>query len=45
VAQFDPSEQHYNLEQSRYDVMQAEQQIVKMKADTSVQPHRIRWAC
>lgn len=37
VAQFDPSEQEYNLEQSRYDVMQAEQQIVKMKADTSVQ--------
>jgi len=29
VAQFDPSEQQYNLEQSRYDVMQAEQQIVK----------------
>lgn len=37
VAQFDPSEQEYNLEQSHYDVMQAEQQIVKMKADTAVQ--------
>jgi multidrug resistance efflux pump len=37
VAEFDPSEQEYNLEQSRYDVQEAEQQITKMKADTSVQ--------
>jgi HlyD family secretion protein len=37
VAEFDPSEQEYNLEQNRYDLQQAEQQITKMKADTTVQ--------
>ncbi len=37
VAELDPSEQEYQLEQSRYDLMQAEQQITKMKADTQVQ--------
>jgi HlyD family secretion protein len=37
VAEFDPGEQEFNLEQSRYDLQQAEQQITKMKADSAVQ--------
>jgi multidrug efflux pump subunit AcrA (membrane-fusion protein) len=37
VAEFDPAEQEFNLEQSNYDLKQAEQQITKMKADTAVQ--------
>jgi len=37
AAEFDPSEQEYNLEQSRFDFQQAEQQIIKTKADSTVQ--------
>jgi multidrug resistance efflux pump len=37
VAEFDPNEQEYNLEQNRFELMQAEQEITKMKADTAVQ--------
>jgi multidrug efflux pump subunit AcrA (membrane-fusion protein) len=36
VFEFDPSEQHYKLEQSRSEMQQAEQQIVKAKADAAV---------
>lgn len=37
VVEFDPSEQEYNLEQSRSMLQQAEQQITKKKSDTAVQ--------
>lgn len=36
VVEFDPSEQEYNLEQSRSQMNEAEQEIVKAKADASV---------
>lgn len=36
VVEFDPSEQEYNLEQSRSQLAEAEQQIVKAKADAAV---------
>jgi HlyD family secretion protein len=37
VCQFDPSEQEYNLEQSRFELMQAQQEITRLNADTVVQ--------
>jgi len=37
VLEFDPSEQEYNLAQNRSDLHQAEQEIVKAKADAAVQ--------
>ena len=36
VIEFDPSEQEYNLEQSRSQLAEAEQQIVKARADAEV---------
>jgi HlyD family secretion protein len=36
VVEFDPSEQEYNLEQSRSQLAEAEQQIVKAKAEADV---------
>ncbi|MBN1567814.1 MAG: HlyD family efflux transporter periplasmic adaptor subunit [Acidobacteria bacterium] len=36
AVQFDPSEQEYNLEQSKSQLEEAEQQIRKMKADQAV---------
>jgi len=36
VVEFDPSEQEYNLEQSRSQLEEADQQIQKMKADQAV---------
>ncbi len=37
VVEFDSSEQEYNIEQARSELMQAEQEITKAKADASVQ--------
>ncbi|MBI3403881.1 MAG: hypothetical protein HY046_00285 [Acidobacteria bacterium] len=37
VIEFDPSEQEYNLEQSKSQVQQAEQEIIKAKSDADVQ--------
>ena len=37
VLEFDPSQQEYNLAQNRSDFQQAEQEIVKAKADAAVQ--------
>jgi len=37
VIEFDPSEQEYNIEQARFELLQAEQEITKAKADTEVQ--------
>lgn len=37
VVEFDPSEQEYNIEQARSELMQAEQEIAKAKADGTVQ--------
>jgi len=37
VLEFDPSQQEYNLGQNRRDLLQAEQEIVKAKADAAVQ--------
>jgi HlyD family secretion protein len=37
VIEFDPSEQHYKLEQSRSELLQAEQDVIKAKADAAVQ--------
>lgn len=37
VVDFDPSQQQYNLDQSRSDLAQAEQEIVKAKDDAAVQ--------
>lgn len=36
VIEFDPSEQHYKLEQNHSELMQAEQEITKAKADALV---------
>jgi HlyD family secretion protein len=36
VVQFDPSEQEYNLEQSQSQLDEADQQIIKLKADQAV---------
>jgi HlyD family secretion protein len=36
VIEFDPSEQHYKLEQSHSELLQAEQEILKAKADAEV---------
>lgn len=36
VIEFDPSEQHYKLEQSHSELLQAEQEISKAKADAEV---------
>jgi len=36
VIDFDPSEQHYKLEQNRSELLQAEQEIIKAKADAAV---------
>ena len=44
VAEFDPADQQYNLEQAKSDLAEAEQQIVKMKADTEVQASEDRVA-
>jgi HlyD family secretion protein len=37
IIEFDPAEQQYLLEQSRSELQEAEQEIVKMKADAAVQ--------
>ena len=37
VMEFDPAEQQYQLEQSRSELAEAEQEIVKMRADNAVQ--------
>jgi multidrug resistance efflux pump len=37
VLEFDPADQDYELEQSRSELAQAEQEIVKMRADNEVQ--------
>lgn len=37
VFEFDPSEQHYKLEQNRSELLQAQQEITKAKADAQVQ--------
>lgn len=37
VLEFDPSQQEYNLAQNRSDLLQAEQEIIKAKADAAVQ--------
>src|SRR5437588_10589904 len=37
VLEFDPSQQEYNLAQNRSDLAEAEQEIVKAKADADVQ--------
>ena len=36
VIEFDPSEQHYKFDQSRSELLQAEQEITKAKADAAV---------
>jgi HlyD family secretion protein len=37
VVAFDPTEQQYNLEQARTDLEQADEEIIKAKADAAVQ--------
>lgn len=44
VLEFDPSEQRYKLEQSRSELLQAEQEIVKARADAAVQAAQDRVA-
>src|SRR5437870_7352157 len=44
VLEFDPSQQEYNLAQNRSDLLQAEQEIVKAKADAAVQAAEDRTA-
>ncbi len=36
IVEFDPSEQHYKLEQSHFELLQAEQEITKANADAAV---------
>jgi HlyD family secretion protein len=42
VIQFDPSEQEYNLEQSKSQLEEAEQQIIKVRADQAVRAAKNR---
>lgn len=44
VLEFDPAQQQYNLAQNRSDLRQAEQEIIKAKADASVQAAEDRTA-
>lgn len=44
VLEFDPSQQEYNLAQNRSDLLQAEQEIAKAKADAAVQAAEDRTA-
>lgn len=44
VVEFDPSEQEYNLEQSRSQLAEADEQIVKLKADQAVKAAQNRVA-
>jgi multidrug resistance efflux pump len=37
AVEFDPSEQQYNLQENRFDLGEAEQEIAKAKADAAVQ--------
>jgi multidrug resistance efflux pump len=37
VVEFDPAEQEYNLEQARFDLDQADQEVAKTRADGAVQ--------
>jgi multidrug efflux pump subunit AcrA (membrane-fusion protein) len=37
ALEFDPADQQYSLEQAQYDLADAQQEIVKMKADNAVQ--------
>ena len=37
VIEFDPSEQHFKLDQNRSELLQAEQDIIKAKADAAVE--------
>jgi HlyD family secretion protein len=37
VLEFDPSEQQYKVEQSRFELSQADEEIIKAKADAEVQ--------
>ena len=37
VMEFDPSDQQYALEQAKSELAEAEQEIVKMRADADVQ--------
>jgi HlyD family secretion protein len=37
MVEFDPSEQNYKLEQNRSELMQADEEIIKAKADAAVQ--------
>jgi multidrug efflux pump subunit AcrA (membrane-fusion protein) len=45
LIEFDPSDQEHILEQNRYDLRQAEQEIVKGKADAIVQAAQDKVAC
>src|SRR5258708_1067933 len=44
VIEFDPSEQQYKMEQNRSELLQAEQEITKAKADDEVQRAKDRVA-
>ncbi len=37
VCEFDPTEQEYNVEQNKFELRQADQEIAKLNADTAVQ--------
>ena len=45
IIEFDPSEQHYKLDQNRSELLQAEEQITKAKADAAVQAAQTKWRC
>ncbi len=44
VVEFDPADQHYALEQAQLELAEAEQEIVRMKADAAVQRAQDRTA-
>ena len=43
VMEFDPSEQRYKVDQNRSELLQAEQEITKAKADAAVVAARTKW--
>ena len=45
VFEIDPADQEFALRQSKSELAEAEQQIVKMKADSAVQAAEDKWRC
>jgi len=43
--EFDPSEQHFKLDQNRSELLQAEQKLPRRRRMRKSPPRKIRWPC